>query len=216
MLNIFKKKSVGVVEKIENKSKVFIILGRSGCGKGTQADLLMNHLRTMEGKISKTLHIESGALLREFAKGDNYTQLKIKKALGEGILIPESIVVALWTDFLIANFTGTENLVFDGAPRKIHEAQLLDNALQFYGEEKPNVLYVKVSKEWAEKRLEGRARKDDTPDAIAKRQAWFESEVTKTINFYRSNPYYNFIEINGEQPITDVQNEILAKLGLNL
>ena len=132
------------------------------------------------------------------------------------MLVPESIIVALWTDYIIANFTGTENMVFDGTPRKLHEAQLLDNALQFYGIEKPNVIYVNVSKEWAEKRLQGRARKDDTADAIAKRLSWFETEVTKTIDFYRNSPYYNFIDINGEQTIEEVQNEILAKLGLNL
>jgi adenylate kinase len=218
MLNIFKKRDLKTdeKEKVINTPKAFIILGRSGCGKGTQADLLIAHLRKAEGKINKTLHIESGALLRNFAKGDNYTQQKIKLALNEGILIPESIVVALWTDYLIANFTGTENLVFDGTPRKLHEAQLLDNALQFYGVERPAVLYVNVSKEWSEKRLQGRARKDDTPEAIAKRLTWFETEVTKTIDFYRNSPYYNFIDINGEQSIEDVQTEIISKLGLNL
>ena len=75
---------------------------------------------------------------------------------------------------------------------------------------------MNVSKEWSEKRLIGRARKDDNRDAIAKRLAWFETEVTKTLSFYKSSQYYNFIEINGEQPIDDVQNEILAKLSLNL
>jgi len=201
---------------MQNNPKAFIILGRSGCGKGTQADLLMTHLCKIGDKTCKNLHIESGALLRNFAKGDNYTQQKIKTALNAGILIPESVVVALWTDLIIANFTGNENLVFDGAPRKLHEAQLLDNALQFYGVEKPNVIYVNVSKDWSEKRLQGRARKDDTPEAIVRRLAWFESEVMPTINFYKTSDYYNFIEVSGEQPIDDVQNEILAKLGLNL
>jgi adenylate kinase len=216
MLNIFKKQLLGEKSVGENVPKAFIFIGRSGCGKGTQADLLMAHLCRAGDKLCKTVHIESGALLREFAKGDNYTQNKIKDVLGGGVLVPESIIVALWTDYLIANFTGTENLVFDGTPRKLHEAQLLDNALQFYGIEKPVVVYVNVSRAWSEKRLEGRARKDDTPEAIARRLAWFETEVVKTIDFYRNSNYYNFIDINGEQPIEDVQNEILAKLGLNL
>jgi len=198
------------------QKKTYIFLGRSGCGKGTQADLLLNHLCKMGDKACKTLHIESGALLREFVKGDNYTQLGIKSVLNDGALVPESIIVALWTDYLIANFTGIENMVFDGAPRKLHEAQLLDNALQFYGVEKPNVVYIKVSRDWSEKRLLGRARKDDTPDSIARRLSWFETEVMKTIDFYQTNSYYNFIEVDGEQPIEDVHNEVLAKLGLNL
>lgn len=199
-----------------NIPKAFIFIGRSGCGKGTQADLLMAHLCEVGSKSCRTLHVESGALLRNFIKGGNYTQERIKTVMNGGVLVPESIIVALWTDYLIANFTGTENLVFDGTPRKLHEAQLLDNALQFYGVEKPSVIYVNVSKEWSEKRLIARARKDDKPEAIAKRLAWFDSEVIPTINFYKNSSYYNFIEINGEQPISDVQNEILAKLGLNL
>lgn len=211
MFNIFKKR-----QKVKTVPRAFIFLGRSGCGKGTQADLLMSHLHNSDGHLSKTLHIESGALLRKFSQGSNYTEKRIKSVLANGVLVPESIIVALWTDYLIANFTGEENLVFDGTPRKLHESQLLDNILQFYGFERPTVIYVNVSRDWSEKRLQNRARKDDTPEAIARRLAWFEAEVTKTIDFYRNNPYYSFIDVNGEQPIEEVQKEIMTKLGLNL
>jgi adenylate kinase len=214
MFNIFRKQILAE-EVGQRKVGAYIFLGRSGCGKGTQADLMINHLCHVADKGCKTLHIESGALLRAFSQGDNYTQKKINEVLSKGILVPESIIVSLWTDYLISNFTGAENLVFDGTPRKLHEAQLLDNALQFYGVEKPVVFYINVSKSWSEKRLTSRARKDDTPEAVARRLEWFETEVTRTINFFKNNPYYNFIEINGEQPIDDVQNEILAKSGLN-
>ncbi len=196
------------------KPKVFIFIGRSGCGKGTQADYLMAHLINNKGELAETLHIESGALLRNFVKGDNFTQTKLRSVLQNGSLVPESIIVSLWTEYIISNFTGTQNMVFDGTPRKLHEAQLLDNALQFYGIEKPVVLYLNVKSDWAEKRLIERARKDDTPGAIAKRLAWFETEVVKTLSFYKHNSYYDFVEINGEQPIEDVHKEILAKLGL--
>lgn len=214
MFNIFRRQILAE-ETGPRKIRTFIFLGRSGCGKGTQADLMIHHLCHVADKNCRTLHIESGALLREFSQGDNFTQKKIKDVLSRGVLVPESIIVSLWTDYLISNFNGVENLVFDGTPRKLHEAQLLDNALQFYGVEKPVVLYINVSKEWSEKRLVSRARKDDTPEAIARRLEWFETEVTRTISFFKNNPFYNFIEINGEQPIDDVQNEILAKTGLN-
>ena len=216
MLNIFKKQTTAEEVKKINSPKAFIFIGRSGCGKGTQADLMITYLCKIGDKSCRTLHLESGALLRGFTKGNNYTQKRTKFVMDNGLLVPESVVVALWTDYLIANFTGIENLVFDGTPRKLHEAQLLDNALQFYGVEKPTVIYMNVSKEWSEKRLIGRARKDDTPEAVAKRLAWFDTEVMPTIDYYKNNVGYNFVDINGEQPIGDVQNEILAKLGLNL
>jgi adenylate kinase len=215
MLNIFKKSIAKESEEIINKPKAFIFIGRSGCGKGTQADLLMGHLCKIEDKICKTLRIESGTLLREFAQKEKYTHKKVKEVLLGGVLVPESMIVALWTDYLINNFNGTENLVFDGTPRKIREAQLLDDALHFYDIVRPTVIYMNVSRDWSEKRLQGRARKDDTKEAIERRLAWFETEVMKTIEYYKNNPYYNFIDVNGEQPIEDVHNEILAKLELN-
>ncbi len=201
---------------MQNKSKVFIFLGRSGCGKGTQADLLMKHLCQIGEKDCKTIHIESGALIREFSKGETYTQKKTNQIMSEGLLIPEAVIVSLWMNSLKDNFTGEENIVFDGTPRKLREAQLLNDTLRFYNIEKPTVILVNVSKDWSEKRLLGRARKDDNSESIKKRLEWFEIEVIPSVNYFKSDPYYNYIEVNGEQPIEDVQNEILAKLGLNL
>lgn len=200
---------------MQNKSKVFIFLGRSGCGKGTQADLLMDHLCKIGDKDCKTLHIESGALIREFSKGDGYTNKKTNQVMSDGLLIPEAVIVSLWMNYLTDNFTGKENIVFDGCPRKLREAQLLNDALRFYDIEKPTVILINVSKDWSEKRLLGRARKDDNPESIKRRLEWFETEVVPSINYFKSDSYYNFLDINGEQPIDDVQNEILAKLGLN-
>jgi len=216
MLNIFKKQFLDSATEGKNIPKVFMFLGRSGCGKGTQANLLISHLCKIADKKCKTLHIESGSLIREFVKGYSFTQEKTKSMMENGLLIPEAVIVSLWMNSLIDTFTGQENIVFDGTPRKLREAELLDDALKFYGIEKPIVFCVNVSRDWSEKRLLGRARKDDKPESINKRLEWFETEVTPTINFYKTNPYYNFIDINGEQPIEDVQNEILAKLGLNL
>ncbi len=216
MLNIFKRQILEKVTGEKNIPKVFIFLGRSGCGKGTQADLLMSHLCNTGDKLCKTLHVESGAALREYVKGDSYTQKKTKFVMENGFLVPESVVVYLWMNYLASNFTGTENIVFDGCPRKLREAQLLNDALTFYEIKNPMVICINVSKDWSEKRLLGRARKDDSPESIKKRLEWFETEVMPTVNYYKGNPYYKFIDINGEQPIEEVQNEILAKLGLNL
>lgn len=198
-----------------NKPQVFIFIGRSGCGKGTQADLLAEYLYSQGENPRQTLHIETGALLRNFVQGEGYTQKLCQKAMQEGTLMPEAVMVALWEKYLEDHFTGTQNVIFDGCPRKLHEAQLLDSALRFYGFTKPTVIFLNVGREWSMKRLTSRARKDDTPEAIERRLNWFDTEVMPTINYYKTNPNYNFVEINGEQPIEDVKNEILAKLALN-
>lgn len=198
-----------------NIPKVFIFLGRSGCGKGTQADLLIKHLFSTNSE-STTLRIESGALLREFAKGESYTNKLVKTAIENGELVPEAIIVSLWTDYMSKNFTGQENIVFDGCPRKLQEAYLLGSILKFYNLNKPNIFFIEVSYDWAVKRLTERGRKDDTPESIKKRLEWFETEVLPSLNFFEADPYFNFIKVNGEQTIPEVHTEILAKLGLSL
>ena len=196
--------------------QAFIFLGRSGCGKGTQAELLIEKLDELEGRDVKTMHIESGSLIRAFSKGKSFTQKNTKIVMEKGLLIPEAVIVSLWMNKLDKKFTGKENIVFDGTPRKIREAQLLDDTLKFYHFKKPTVLCVNVSRNWSEKRLFGRARKDDTKDSINERLGWYETEVVPVLNYYRGSSYYNVIDIDGEQPIEGVHNEILAKLGLNL
>jgi len=208
---------MNIFNKEVSKNKAFIFLGRSGCGKGTQVNLLIEHLVKSGDEGNKTLHIESGTLLREFSKGTTYTQTKTKTCIENGILAPEAVIVSLWMKYLDANFTGVENLVFDGAPRKLNEAKLLNDTLRFIDIKKPVVICVNVSRDWSEKRLLGRARKDDTRESIDRRLAWYETDVVPVINYYKENSdYYNFIDVNGEQPIDDVQNEIVSKLGLNL
>ena len=215
MLNIFKKQILSKDEEKQNIPKAFIFLGRSGCGKGTQAKLLIDKLCKVGGKSCKTLHVESGTLIREFSKGDSYTQKHTKSVMDQGLLVPEAVIVSLWMNNLEKNFTGSENLVFDGTPRKLREAQLLDDTLKFYKIEKPTVICTNVSRDWSEKRLLGRARKDDNPESINKRLGWYDTEVVPVINFYKSNSYYKVLDINGEQPIEDVHKEILTKLGMN-
>ena len=194
-------------------SKAFIFIGRSGCGKGTQADLLMDYIHNTQ-KTDKVLHIETGAFLREFIKGKSFTQKLTKEVVDSGGLMPEAIVVGLWVDYLFKNYTGKEILIFDGCPRKLHETLLLDSALQFYRVHGPTVVYVNVSRKWAEERLKARARKDDTEEGVKKRMKWFEKDVVPTINHFRNNSYYNFLNINGEQPVEKVHEDIIGSLNL--
>ncbi len=194
------------------KQRTFIFIGRSGCGKGTQADLLLKTMCPDSENNCDTLHIETGALLREFVKGSNYTQGLCREKINNGELMPESVMVSLWQNHLANNFDGKLNLIFDGCPRKLHEAQLLDSAIKFYKLEKPFVVYIDVSRPWSESRLRARGRKDDTEEAIRARLDWFDTEVMPTINYYRGNSGYEFLQIDGEKTVEVVHKEILDKI----
>ena len=190
--------------------KAFIFIGRSGCGKGTQVELFKKIIEEKTG--AQTIHVETGSLLREFVKTPSYTGQKTKEIIETGSLMPESIVIGLWIGHLMTNFTGKENLIFDGAPRKIQEAILLDGTLKFYGIKNYKVIYIDVSREWATKRLLARARKDDTEEGINKRMNWFENDVIPCIDFFKNDKECEVFSINGEQTVEEVHAEIMKKV----
>ena len=70
--------------------KTFIFFGRSGCGKGTQADLLIKYLKNVDPG-NKVIYVETGAKLREFIKGNGLSQKITAKIMAEGGLLPVSI-----------------------------------------------------------------------------------------------------------------------------
>lgn len=204
MFNIFKKEENNI------KPQAFIFIGRSGCGKGTQVELFKKNLE--EKTRAKTLYVETGAFFREFIKGDGYTGTLTKEVLNTGGLMPESFVIGLWVSYLMKNFTGKENMIFDGAPRKLQEAILLDGTLNFYNIKNYKIIYVNVSRDWATKRLFARGRKDDTEEGINKRMNWFENDVMPCIDYFKQNVNCEVYEINGEQSIEDVHKEIINKV----
>ncbi|MEK7147636.1 MAG: nucleoside monophosphate kinase [Patescibacteria group bacterium] len=191
--------------------QTFIFYGRSGCGKGTQADLLIKYLMEKEPS-RRTLYLETGKLLREFALESGFTNELVKNVLDRGGLLPEFMPIFVWSKFLADKIHGDEHLVFDGVCRRPPEAPILDSALKFYKRDKPIVILIDVSKEWAKERLLARHRNDDDPMEIERRLAWYEKDVVATLKFFENNPDYRFVRINGEQTIEKVHQEIIKEI----
>ena len=187
-------------------SQAFVFFGRSGCGKGTQANLLADFLKS---KGKEVLYIETGSHFREFIKNENYSSKHAGDILKAGGLIPVFLPVWIWTDVLIKNFSGTQDLVFDGVCRRREESVALDSAIDFYKIEKTNIILINVSKDWSYKRMIERARADDAPEKIQNRLTWYDRDVVPSIEYFRDRKGYNFIEINGEQTIENVHKDII-------
>jgi adenylate kinase len=191
-------------------SKVFVFFGRSGCGKGTQAKLLADYLKS---KGRSVLYIETGSAFRELMKGESLTSKNVQNILKDGHLIPVFLPIWIWTDFMVKNFTGQEDMILDGVCRRKDEAEALDSALDFYGIEKPNIIVMNVSKKWSFERMMARKRADDTPEKIQNRLSWYEQDVLPSIEYFKNKSGYSFIEVNGEQSIENVQKDIIKALG---
>lgn len=194
----------------------FIFIGRYGAGKGTQAKLLMKVLE--ESGERKVLDMETGAGFRKFFKETNHTATLSKKIVESGQLMPVFMCVYIWGNLLVEKFTGQEYLVFDGTPRKLQEAQMLESVFPFYGLDKPWVIYLDVEHEESMKRLAIRAkqsgRADDSEAAIVKRRKAYEDDVIPTIEWYKTNPNVRFLDIDGERPIEEIHEEIVKLVGL--
>jgi len=191
--------------------KTFIFIGRSGCGKGTQADLLMKVIKEKDPKRD-TYYMETGAKFRDFLKGSSFSSKLSKKVSERGDLQPEFLSIYMWANHLIEDLKGDEHLFMDGTPRKLHEAEVLHSAMEFYKREKPCVIFMNVSRKWSEDRLLARHRQDDGKDNVKKRLDWYDEEVVPTVEYYRNNQNYTFLDINGERTIEEIHSDIISKL----
>src|SRR5580700_7589900 len=139
------------------KQQAFILTGRSGSGKGTQAALLVETLKRAD--LSRGVHyIETGAEMRRFIQGETPTQKMAKGITESGGLQPEFIAIYQWTNVLVNQYNGSDHLVFDGSPRKINEAGTLDSIFSFYGIEKPWIIHLNVDLDEILNRLLKRGR----------------------------------------------------------
>lgn len=191
--------------------QTFIFIGRSGCGKGTQAILLREHFKKQNPKTD-IFYLETGAEFREFIGGEKYSSKLSSKVYLSGDRQPDFLAIFIWSQILIENLKGGEHLIIDGTPRSLDEAKILDTALSFYERKNPIVVYLNISKEAAEERLRARKRIDDKDDGKNdKRLSWFETDVSPAIEFLKNNPRYHFLEVDGENSPEEIHEEVIKK-----
>ena len=194
------------------KQRVFIFIGNSGCGKGTQAALLREK---MEEKGMDILRLELGGQFREFWTKSGYTAERSAELANSGSLQPEFLAIHIWSHMLLDFFNGSKHLVADGVGRRIREAKVLDGALRFYGIENPTVIYLDLPREVAKERMMSRGRGvDDTAAAIEERLDWFDKEVLRTIDFLENEDYYQFLKIDASRGIEEIHTEIMERVNL--
>jgi adenylate kinase len=62
--------------------------------------------------------------------------------------------------------------------------------------------------------MQGRARKDDTPDSIEARLKWYREETIPVLEYYRERENTEVFDIDGTDTIEGVHNKILEALKL--
>ena len=193
------------------KPRVFLLIGRSGCGKGTQAKLLIKYLK--DNNFAETLYVYTGERLRNFAeKEENFAARLAKSKMKDGDLLPSFLAVWLWSGALIEGIDENNIVIMDGSPRTLLEALMMDDAMEFYGRSNVVPIFLETSEEWSTQRLLGRGRSDDSLKSIKKRMAYFEKDVAPVIDYYEKESKHKLIKVNGEQSVEAVHREILEKV----
>ncbi len=189
----------------------FIIIGRSGSGKGTQATFLVNYLQRQG--LNDVKHVTTGGGFRDFQSTTSYSAKRSLEVTGEGGLGPEFLAIWNWSNIFISEVGENTTIILDGAPRRLIEVEGLRSAITFYGYKKVSVIYLDVSEMWALDRLALRDRADDEEVSDRERKMkWFFDDVLPCIAYYKSNPLVTFIHINGEQSIEKVSEDLEKKL----
>ncbi len=206
-----------------------ILLGAPGAGKGTQAE-----------RLAAALHIptiSTGNILREAIRNGTETGLKVKSFMDNGKLVPDELIVDIVRERL-AHEDCAAGYILDGVPRTIPQAK----TLLAQGVMIDRVISIEIPDEVIVPRMTGRRvcsvcgasyhiltnppknegicngcggeltiRKDDKPETVLHRLEIFHSETKALEGFYRDLGL--LISVNGDQPIEDVNRDIMAALG---
>ena len=182
-----------------------LLLGPQGSGKGTQA-------RRISAEYGLA-HIATGDMLRHAIAVETPLGLEVKPIVENGSLVPDDLMINLIRERLEEDDT-RDGFVLDGFPRTMAQARALDTMLHEIGRDLDIVFALDVDDQTAIERLHTRAadegRKDDTPEAIARRLADYHEKTKPLIGYYRLRG--NLVGIHGEKPIDQVFGEIQEAL----
>jgi len=127
---------------------VYIILvGAQGSGKGTQAEMLTQALGVA--------HVASGDLFRKAIDEKTELGLKAKVYIDRGELVPDDLTVTMVLKRL-EEPDCSQGALFDGFPRTVAQAEVLDKGLGGVGKQIDLAIYLQVPREELLNRLSGR------------------------------------------------------------
>jgi adenylate kinase len=207
-----------------------VMLGAPGAGKGTQARLIAQKF--------DLAHISSGDLFRENIKNKTELGQLAQSFISEGALVPDEVTIRMVEDRL-AREDCTNGAILDGFPRTPPQAEALEKLLNGHGASINLVPYIRVPDDVLVERLSGRCtcrahghvfhkvfdppkvegicdidgselyhREDDAPDTVRNRINVYLEQTSPLIEYYREMGI--LAEINGDQPIEEVQADLMA------
>ena len=184
-----------------------IIFGPPGAGKGTQSKFIAQNFNLFQ--------LSTGEFLRKEITNNTEIGKKIASIINSGSLVSDDIVSNL-IEKIVSNKKYHNQIIFDGYPRSINQAKNLESLLKKYEQKIDIVLKLSVGLETIKKRILERRnlekRSDDSEEIAIKRYKTYEKSTEPVLAFYKK---LNLLkEVNGERPISEINNEIKEILRL--
>ena len=184
--------------------KKIVLLGPPGCGKGTQSKILVNKFSFFQ--------LSTGDLLREQTTNKNSPYGKeISDIMERGDLVTDEIVINLIINKVIN--LKDKNLIFDGFPRNLNQAMVLDQSLKEISIELDYAILFEVDFKILEERIQNRIsesvgdkRSDDNLETLLKRIEVYKKNTLPIVDFYKKKKILKII--NGMESIEKVNKEI--------
>ncbi len=202
--------------------KNMVIIGPPGSGKDTQIDEMR--------KLLDFEVISTGEIARTLAEKDESHRLVVEAG---GLLADDVMTKEL--SKRLDNVAANMGVVFDGYPRTLHQAELLNEILLRHDRVLDTVIYLSLEEAAVVERLTARRicsdcghnigeadicpvcggkptkRHDDEPAVIINRVQTFLENTLPLINYYRNKGI--LLEVNGDQSVKAVAEDIKEKLG---
>lgn len=178
------------------------LFGPPGAGKGTQSKKLLE-------KYNLT-YISTGDLLRaEIEEGSDIGK-KAKDIINKGGLVSDEMIVQLIEKRIIMN-THSRGILFDGFPRTVVQAYILDGLLLKLNTNLHMMLSLEVPSEKLLERLLLRAetsnRPDDAAEVIKFRLLEYENKTKPVAKYYEEQKKY--IKLDGVGTIDSIFDNIV-------
>lgn len=191
-----------------------IFIGPQGSGKGTQIELLYKVIAEKD-PLRRIVDIQTGRRFRALsAKRETFAERKVEKTLDTGQLQPDFLTHILWGQAMLNQLDEKSHLLIDGFPRTVNQAEVLDDALDFFEREFVNVINLDTPEEIVRKRMQERARADDTSESIETRLRWYREDTLPVLDYYRVRPDTAVHDLDGTDSIEGVHKQILSALNL--
>lgn len=197
------------------KPTTVIFIGPQGSGKGTQIEKL-SKVMAEKDPARRVVDIQTGRRFRALAaKSETFADKRVAATLDSGALQPDFITHILWGQAMLDQLDDKSHLLIDGFPRTVHQAEVLEDALDFFGREDLHIINLDTPEEVVRGRMYERARADDTEESIETRLRWYREDTLPVLDFYRLRPDTTVHDLDGTATIDEVHEQILKALELN-